>query len=147
MSSSNADLDSTPNLNPEMYEPITNSDILSILDEPLGHEDELAQEGATTYNFDGQRDGEKWHNTSGRTKEEVRELSNANESAALIMSPCVHTNYIEFRLEAPDGPAKECNCNSCWSRFWIAPFSEPAECPFCHERGFNIASRRVISGE
>ena len=136
-----------PELNAELYQPITDGDYVAILEEPLNHEEELEMEGATTYDFNGGRGGGEWDDTSGRSKEEGRYLSETNDSGARTMSPCVHTNYVEFRLEEPDGAAKECTCNSCWNEFWIAPFSEPAECPFCHERGFNIASRRVIGGE
>lgn len=136
-----------PNLDPELYEPITDGDYKKILEEPLDHEEEIEMEGGTVYEFDGARDDGLWHNTSVRSEEEVRSVSDTNDAGALVMSPCVHTNYIEFRLDVPDGAAKECTCNSCWNKFWIAPFSTPGECPFCHERGFNVATRCVLDGE
>lgn len=136
-----------PELDPKMYEPLTRGQIRSIREKPLSLREELEMEGATVYDFDGGSKDDKWHDTSVRTKEDIRDISDTNDAGALIMSPCVHTNYIQFRLEAPDGSAKECTCNSCWNRFWIAPFSSPNECPYCHERGFNIAERCVINGD
>lgn len=137
----------TPELDPEMYPPMLEDDIRKIQKEPLDHTEELEAEGATVHEFGIKSEGDKWHNTSGRTKEEIREFSEVNEAGALTLKPCAHTNYIEFRLDPPSGASKECTCNSCWNKFWIAPFSQPGECPYCHERGFNIATKRVVNGE
>lgn len=117
-----------------------------IKQEPLAHEDELCQEGATIHEFEATRDG-TWHDMSGRSVFEVLELSERTEDGSLKLEPGAYTQTLEFTVHAPKGLATECTCNSCWNRFWIAPFREPTECPYCHERGSNIASQRVIGGE
>lgn len=142
----------TPELDPDLNEALTTEDILSIRESPLGHEAILEAEGATTYDFGGGRiepdeDRTKWHDTSGRSIFDVLDLCYRNDAGALVMSPMGGTGYVEFRLNAPRGMAKECTCNNCWNRFWIPPFHTPGECPFCHERGFHIATRSVINGE
>lgn len=143
MSCNSSSSEPQPELDPELYEPINDHDRREIWKEPLDHEEELEMEGATIYDFDGGRGEDDWHNTN-KSKDEIEKICKRNDAGALIMKPCVHTNYIEFRLEPPSGFAKECTCNECWNKFWIAPFSEPAECPYCHVRSINIASREYI---
>lgn len=130
---------------PEQEEPIPDWEIERIRSEPVSTDELFTDASSATPDLNIDTTSPRWHNTSGRTEEEIRELADETDSGSLTLSPCVHTgSYIEFRLTPPTSAATKCTCNECWNTFYIGPFSEPAECPYCHTRGFNIAERRYL---
>lgn len=75
---------------------------------------------------------------------------NAQEtSAGSLRIRAGRTTYVEFRLEAPTGMALEATCNGCWETWYVGPFREAVECPFCrsgrHRAG--IHTTQVMGGE
>lgn len=89
-------------------------------------------ESITEYDFDRPSHEEKmkWHNQE-KTPEETREIANKKDVGSLTIS-AIHTSYIEFHIDEPNGASKKCTCNDCWNEFYIAPFSSAVECPYCH---------------
>lgn len=66
-------------------------------------------------------------------KDELAEIAEVNKAGAFTV-PGVHTSYIEFHLEAPNGMSNRVVCNDCWLEFFIDPFLSGSECPACHQK-------------
>lgn len=123
---------------------MSSRDIRKIFEKPLEHEEELEFEGLVLRDFEIDMNDDRWFNTE-KSKEEVKSVCERNDEGALVMKPCVYTNYIQFKVEPPKGAAKECTCNDCWNNFWIPPFQSPVECPFCHTASINIATQEYLN--
>lgn len=89
----------------------------------------------------------RWFNSeadAGYLREQTKETD-----VGSLKIPAGRSGWIEFHLDAPKGMALKATCNGCWETWYIAPFDEAIECPFCragrHKAG--IATTEVMDGE